>query len=129
MDLENPRQSRPKTTTLPGAAEQRAGIYNKMIFAGLSNLYNFDENFNHFIVVQGNYNDFRNPFITNFEKRYENNFTVRTHLNFAEKLKSWKMKKILVAIAAFLLVFTVNAQLEEFVCTPEWLQKIEKIIN
>ena len=51
---ENPRQSRPKTATLPGAAEQRAGIYNKMIFAGLSNLYNFDGNFSHFIVVQGN---------------------------------------------------------------------------
>ena len=51
---ENPRQSRPKTTTLPGAAEQRAGIYNKMIFAGLSNLINFTENFSHFIVVQGN---------------------------------------------------------------------------
>ena len=79
---ENPRQSRPKTTTLPGAAEQRAGIYNKMIFAGLSNLYNFNENFSHFIAVQGNYNDFRNPFITNFEKRFENNFAIRTHLNF-----------------------------------------------
>lgn len=82
---ENPRQARPKTATLPGAAEQQAGIYNKMIFAGLSNLINFTENFSHFIVVQGNYNDFRNPFITNFEKRFENNFTVRTHLNFAEK--------------------------------------------
>ena len=79
---ENPRQSRPKTATLPGAAEQRAGIYNKMIFAGLSNLYNFNENFSHFIAVQGNYNDFRNPFITNFEKRFENNFAIRTHLNF-----------------------------------------------
>ena len=85
---ENPRQARPKTAALPGAAEQQAGIYNKMIFAGLSNLFSFNENFSHFIAVQGNYNDFRNPFITNYEKRFENNFAVRTHLNFAKNLQN-----------------------------------------
>ena len=37
------------------------------------------------------------------------------------------MKKISITIAALLLAFLVNAQLNEFACTPEWLQKIEKI--
>lgn len=79
---ENPMQARPKTTTLPGAEDQNAGIFNKMIIAGLSHLFNFNKDLNHFIAVQGNYTDFRNPFITNFEKRFENNFAVRTHINF-----------------------------------------------
>ena len=37
------------------------------------------------------------------------------------------MKKILITIMAFLWVVIVNAQLKEFACTPEWVQKIEKI--
>lgn len=85
---ENPRQSRPKTKTLRSAEDQNAGIYNKMIFAGVSHLLNFNENFSHFVAVQGNYNDFRNPFITNYEKRFENNMSLRTHLNFEKKYKS-----------------------------------------
>lgn len=78
----NRRQSRPKTNTLPSAETQNAGIYNKIIFAGISNLFNINKNLSQFLAVQGNYNDFRNPFITNYEKRFENNFTVRTHINF-----------------------------------------------
>lgn len=78
---ENPRQARPKTKSAPGAEQQNAGIYNKLIFGGLSNLFNISENFSHFIAVQGNYNDFRNPFITNYEKRFESNLGIRTHFN------------------------------------------------
>lgn len=37
------------------------------------------------------------------------------------------MKKILITIMAFLLVVTVSAQLKEFACTPEWVQKIKEI--
>lgn len=78
----NPRQARPKTPATPGAEEQQAGIYNKMIFAGVSNLLNLTDNFSHFVAVHGSYSDFRNPFITNYEKRFENNVGFRTHLNF-----------------------------------------------
>jgi type 1 glutamine amidotransferase len=37
------------------------------------------------------------------------------------------MKKFAISLMAFLSVFIVNAQLKEFPCTPEWVQKIEKI--
>jgi len=37
------------------------------------------------------------------------------------------MKKIVISLIAFLWVLTINAQLKEFACTPEWVQKIEKI--
>lgn len=76
------KQARPGTATLPGAEEQNAGIRNKMILAGLSNEYQFNQNFSHFILVQGSYVDFENPFITNFENRFEKNFAVRTHFNY-----------------------------------------------
>ncbi|SIS92740.1 iron complex outermembrane recepter protein [Chryseobacterium piscicola] len=82
----NRKQARPKTAALPSASEQDAGIRNKMIFAGLSQEYQFNTNFSHFILVQGSYVDFENPFITNFENRFEKNFAVRTHLNYD---KNW----------------------------------------
>lgn len=79
---DNPRQARPGTPATPGAEEQQAGIYNKMIFAGVSNLLNLNDNLSHFLAIHGSYSDFRNPFITNYEKRFENNIGLRTHLNF-----------------------------------------------
>ena len=67
----NRKQARPKTATVPGAKEQNAGIRNKMILAGLSNEFNILPNLSHFVLVQGSYVDFENPFITNFENRFE----------------------------------------------------------
>lgn len=78
----NRKQARPATKTLPGAKEQNAGLHNKMVIAGLSHEYKFNPDFSHFILVQGSYVDFKNPFITNFEKRFENNLALRTHLNY-----------------------------------------------
>ncbi|MGD1319807.1 TonB-dependent receptor [Chryseobacterium sp. 2R14A] len=82
----NRKQARPGTATVPGAKEQNAGIRNKMILAGLSNEYQFNPNLSHFILVQGSYVDFENPFITNFENRFEKNFALRTHFNYE---KNW----------------------------------------
>ncbi|OCK51231.1 TonB-dependent receptor [Chryseobacterium sp. CBo1] len=83
----NRKQARPGTATVPGAKEQNAGIRNKMILAGLSNEYQFNPNLSHFILVQGSYVDFENPFITNFENRFEKNFALRTHFNYE---KNWE---------------------------------------
>ncbi|MDQ8142592.1 TonB-dependent receptor domain-containing protein [Chryseobacterium sp. CFS15] len=91
MNIER-KQARPGTATLQGAEEQNAGIRNKMILAGLSNEYQLNNNFSHFILVQGSYVDFENPFITNFENRFEKNFALRTHFNYE---KNWD--KILLA--------------------------------
>lgn len=79
------QQARPGTKTAPGAKEQDAGIRNKMILAGLSHEFNFNPDFSHFILVQGSYVDFENPFITNFENRFEKNVALRTHFNYEKK--------------------------------------------
>jgi iron complex outermembrane receptor protein len=82
----NRKQARPSRATVPGSREQKAGIRNKMILAGLSNDYQFSPDFSHFILIQGSYVDFENPFITNFENRFEKNFALRTHFNYE---KNW----------------------------------------
>lgn len=79
----DPRASRPATPTLPSATTQQAAIYNKTLFAGLSHSYLIDENFKHVIALFGSYTDFRNPFITNYEKRWENNLGLRTFLEYS----------------------------------------------
>ncbi|MBT2622707.1 TonB-dependent receptor [Chryseobacterium sp. ISL-6] len=78
------KQSRPATTTIPGASEQNAGIRNKMILAGISHQLELSPKLSHFMMLQGSYVDFENPFITNFENRFEQNFALRTHLNYTE---------------------------------------------
>lgn len=82
----NRKQARLPTKTLPGAKEQHAGIRNKMILGGLSHEFKISPNLSQFILVQGSYVDFENPFITNFENRFESSFAVRTHLNYQ---KNW----------------------------------------
>ena len=81
------KQARPAAGGLLSAKEQNAGIRNKMILAGISHETAINPNFSHFILVQGSYVDLKNPFITNFENRFERNFALRTHFNYE---KNWK---------------------------------------
>ncbi|MES2418377.1 MAG: TonB-dependent receptor [Bacteroidota bacterium] len=80
--VQNPKMARPATSTLPGAIAQQAAIYNRTFFAGLSHTYNFSTNFRHVIALFTSYTDFKNPFITNFEKRKESNLGLRTFFDF-----------------------------------------------
>lgn len=79
----NPKSARPATPTIPGAVTQKAAIYNKTFFAGLSNNYNFNRNFRHIFSLFTSNTDFKNPFITNYEKRKENTLGLRTFLEYA----------------------------------------------
>lgn len=82
----NRKQARPGTSKIPGAQEQKAGIRNKMILAGIAHDLNMGRDFSHFLLLQGSYVDFENPFITNYENRFESNFAVRTHFNYEKNL-------------------------------------------
>lgn len=86
---QNRRRARLATPTIPGAVQQQAGIYNKTLLAGVSHQFPITSDLSHFLVVQGAYTDLRNPFITNYEKRFENNFGFRTHFNYERNLTSW----------------------------------------
>ena len=85
---DDPRQARPSTPVQVGAVAQKAAIYNKTPFVGLSNRYDFDSHWSNTTSGMFSYTDFTNPFLTNYEKRSENNLGLRTkfvyHNNFGK---------------------------------------------
>lgn len=87
MDLD-PQQARPATPTIPGAVTQQAAIYNKTLYGGISNVYQFNGNFKHVVSIFTSYTDFKNPFITNFEKRYESTLGLRTFLEYRKSFNN-----------------------------------------
>jgi len=89
LDLD-PKLARPATPTIPGAIAQQAAIYNKTIFGGLSNSYQINANFKHVIALFTSYTDFKNPFITNYEKRYESTLGLRTFLDYSRESDDFK---------------------------------------
>lgn len=92
---ENPRQARPATAAIPGSREQKAAIYNKTLIGGLTHEYQFNEHWTHSATLFGSYTDFRNPFISNYEFRYEKNAGVRTFLSYTptgSDMVDWQMQ-------------------------------------
>lgn len=74
----NSRAARPATRTLPGSAEQQAGIYQKVGYLGLSHEYRWNETIQNTTVLYGSTTDFANPFITNYERRADQGIGGRT---------------------------------------------------
>jgi len=88
---QDPKAARPATPTLPGAVTQQAGIYNQTTFAGITNTYQLSENFKHVASIFTTYTDFKNPFITNYEKRYESTLGLRTFLEYIHAKENLKV--------------------------------------
>lgn len=80
--IDNPKSARPAAGPNPSAIEQKATIYNKTVYGGLSHEYQISKRLTHFIGVFGSYTDFENPFITNYEFRTEKNLGTRTFLSY-----------------------------------------------
>ena len=78
----DPSEARPATATVPGSVGQNAGIYQKMLFGGAVNEYHFNDHFRNVLSVFGTYVDFGNPFITDYEQRYEGTYGFRTYFEY-----------------------------------------------
>ena len=74
----NPKQARPATATIPGAITQKAAVYNKIFFGGITHTAPINNFIEHVFAVFGSKVDFKNPFITNYEVRKENTWGART---------------------------------------------------
>lgn len=79
------RQSRPKGGPNPSAAEQKAAIYDKTFFGGVSNQTNISSKLTLFANIFGSSNLIKNPFITNYEKRNEKNLGTRLYLSYVDQ--------------------------------------------
>jgi iron complex outermembrane recepter protein len=88
---ENPRQARPRAGLTPGAVEQNAHISLRSFYTGVSHRYNFTKNLNNRTGVFGNFVQFNNAAIGNYEHRIEQNFGVRSITDFTFNIQSWKV--------------------------------------
>jgi iron complex outermembrane receptor protein len=88
----NPRQSRPATPVLPSAKEQKAAIYNRTALLGLSNHYAISGKWTNTTSLTVAFTDFKNPFISNYEKRDENNIGLRTKFIFEDDWGTTKLR-------------------------------------
>jgi iron complex outermembrane receptor protein len=87
-----PTLARQPTSTLPGAVEQQAGVYNKTFFAGTTLQSSFSKNFGNTTSIVFNHTDFKNPFITNYEHRSESNFSARTDFHYTYEQTGFKLQ-------------------------------------
>ena len=90
----NPRQARPATPTLPGAVTQKAAVYNKTLFAGVSNTHEFNKHWSNTTSLSFSHTDFKNPFITTYEKRDESNLAFRTKFVYDANIDQHDFKLI-----------------------------------
>ena len=81
----DPSAARPPTKTIPGAIQQKAAIYQKMLFGGIVNEYHLSDRVKNVLSIFGTYVDFANPFITNYEQRYEGTYGFRTYFELDAK--------------------------------------------
>jgi iron complex outermembrane receptor protein len=88
----NPRMSRPAAGMIKSAIDQKAAIYSKTIFAGVSNDWQISERFKQVTSVFGSYTDFKNPFITNYEHRKESTLGLRAYIEYAERMRQLNYK-------------------------------------
>jgi iron complex outermembrane recepter protein len=69
----NPQQARQPAGILPGAVQQQTAIHNKTAYAGVHHEWKMNEKSSLRSFVNGSLTAFKNPFITNFEERAEDN--------------------------------------------------------
>ena len=90
----NPQQARLPTKTVPGAIQQKIGIYQKMLIGGLVNEWQISDKVKNITSVFGSYVDFKNPFITNYEQRYESTYGFRSYFELSgrpDTVINWKV--------------------------------------
>ncbi len=96
QEQNDPVNARLATATLPSAVDQKAAVYTKLLFMGVSNIIALSNHLNHIIDVYGSFVDFKNPFITNYEVRKEHTQGIRSYLEWhdtktPESLVHWTL--------------------------------------
>ncbi|MDB5256838.1 MAG: yncD, partial [Chitinophagaceae bacterium] len=89
----NPRAARPASGSFNSAIDQKAAVYNKTAYIGLSHEVLINTHLRHVIALFGSITDFKNPFITNYEVRKENTGGLRTYIEWKDQFTEtlhWK---------------------------------------
>ena len=79
----NPQAARPSTNFAAGPVAQKARIENNTFYVGVVNDVRMTEKLKHVLAVYGTHTDHLNPFITNYELRYESTAGLRTYFELS----------------------------------------------
>ncbi|WP_428327542.1 TonB-dependent receptor [Mucilaginibacter sp.] len=89
----DPSAARLATKFVPGAIGQKIGISTKMLLGGVVNELHINDRLRNVTSIFGTYVDFSNPFITNFEQRYEGTYGLRSYFELSgKKQKNYSYK-------------------------------------
>jgi len=81
----NPQSARLATKFTPSAIDQNIGITTKVLLGGVVNELHISHQLRNVLSVYGTYVDFSNPFITNYEQRYEGTYGMRTYFELSSE--------------------------------------------
>lgn len=81
--ISKPEQARPTTPSGPGAVDQKAAVYNKTTFSGVTLEHQWSQKWSTTLGIVASNTDFRNPAIRNYETREEKNIGARLSNAFA----------------------------------------------
>lgn len=79
---QNPQLARQPAGTLPGAVQQQTAIYNKTGYTGVHHEWVLNQHNSIRSFATGSLTSFRNPFITNYEERAEDNIGAGTQWQY-----------------------------------------------
>lgn len=85
---QDPTLARLAANGLPSAIQQQTAIYNNTFFVGVHHLYKINNSFSTEAGLVFHHTDFKNPFITNYEKRDETNLGFNGKLIYQKQLKT-----------------------------------------
>ncbi len=80
----NPRAARQPAGAIPGAVQQQIQVNTKMTYGGAVNDWQLTDRLKNTTAVYGSYVDFSNPFITNYEQRYEGTYGLRSYFTYTQ---------------------------------------------
>ena len=92
--LKNPKLSRPAVGKLPSAVQAHSSIDNNTIFAGIHDVYSISNAWSSDIAIVLNHTDYKNPFITDYETRTENNINGNIKFIYHKKIQNADIKWI-----------------------------------
>lgn len=83
--MQNPQQARQPAGALPGAIQQRTAVYNKTFYNGVYHQYKLNDQHSIRSFVMMSVTGFKNPFITNYEQRREDNIGAGTQWQYSHR--------------------------------------------
>ena len=90
----DPQLARLATKTIPGSIQQKAAIRQKITYGGFVNEWHLSDRLKNITSIFGTYVDFVNPFITDYENRYEGTYGLRSYFEWSGLPNSsikWKL--------------------------------------